>query len=196
MPRPMWPWHPCVWVSPRPIASDRAGCCRLGPGVDARGCCPALWRWSRCARMRLITAGSSMLAMTFIFPPQVSQVSISILNTSFRPCAHVMAAWRVDAGRPGSRLDAARVGPESLARAVEGEGRIRGDSGSLRAPRSSPPISGGRTGLMPAGRTGGLLSAGCALGAGLVHAARERPSVWRAHAGTVVRTVRHARVSP
>ena len=33
---------------------------------------------------RLITARSSMLAMTFIVPPPVSQISISILNTRFR----------------------------------------------------------------------------------------------------------------
>ena len=43
-----------------------------------------------------------VVAMTFMCPPQVSQVSISILNTRFRPCAHAMTAWRVDGG--SSRL--------------------------------------------------------------------------------------------
>ena len=47
---------------------------------------------------RLITAGASMAAMSFIFPPQVSQVSNSILNTRFRRCAHVIAAWRSAGG--------------------------------------------------------------------------------------------------
>jgi len=37
--------------------------------------------------MRFITAESSMLAMTFIFPPQISQVSTSILKTRFSRCA-------------------------------------------------------------------------------------------------------------
>ena len=50
---------------------------------------------------RLIAAGSSMLAMTFIVPPPVSQVSISILNTCLRRCAHVIAAWR-SAGGPSA----------------------------------------------------------------------------------------------
>ena len=47
---------------------------------------------------RLITAGSSMLAMTFICPPQVAQVSIAILNTRFKRCADVIAAWRAGGG--------------------------------------------------------------------------------------------------
>ena len=42
--------------------------------------------------MRLITVGSSMLAITLTGPPQVSQVSMSILNTRFKRCAQVIAA--------------------------------------------------------------------------------------------------------
>ena len=32
-------------------------------------------------------------AITFIFPPQVSQISRSLLNTRFKRCAHLIAAW-------------------------------------------------------------------------------------------------------
>ena len=41
-----------------------------------------------------MTSGSSMLAMTFMAPPQVLQVSMSMLNTRLRRCAQDMAARR------------------------------------------------------------------------------------------------------
>ena len=44
---------------------------------------------SRCARIRSITSGSSILAITFSRPPQRRQVSMSIANTRFRRCIHV-----------------------------------------------------------------------------------------------------------
>ena len=55
-------------------------------------------RQSRCSRIFLITAGSSMLAITLTAPPQWSQVSISILNTRFKRCAQVIETWRAGAG--------------------------------------------------------------------------------------------------
>ena len=70
---------------------------------------------------RLITAGSSMLAMTFIVPPQGSQISISILNTRFRRCAKgSLPRGDLPGTHPRSPLDADRDGPGSLARAEEG----------------------------------------------------------------------------
>ena len=72
---------------------------------------------------RLVTAGSSMRAMTFLVRPPVSQVSIAILNTRFRRCAKGSLPR---GGLPGahqrSPLDADRDGPGSLARAEEGGG--------------------------------------------------------------------------
>jgi len=41
-----------------------------------------------------ITSGSSIQAITFIAPPQSWQVVMSILNTRFSRCAHVIAACR------------------------------------------------------------------------------------------------------
>ena len=55
-----------------------------GPFVSAFS-----FRWSR---ILLITTGSSMQAMILTGPPQAWQVSMSILNTRFNRCAHVMAA--------------------------------------------------------------------------------------------------------
>ncbi len=55
-----------------------------GGGARANGLMAAVVavsRRARCARICLITAGSSILAITFTAPPQWSQVSISILNT-------------------------------------------------------------------------------------------------------------------
>ena len=43
--------------------------------------------FSRCASICLITAGSSILAITLTAPPHSSQVVISILNTRLRRCA-------------------------------------------------------------------------------------------------------------
>ena len=48
--------------------------------------------------MRLTTAGSSILAITFIGPPQVAQISMSLLNTRCRRCAHVIDAWPLAGG--------------------------------------------------------------------------------------------------
>ena len=39
-----------------------------------------------------------MLAITLTAPPQRSQVKMSILNTRFKRCAHVIETWRVGAG--------------------------------------------------------------------------------------------------
>ena len=80
---------------------------------------------------RLTTAGSSMLAMTFLVPPPVSQVSIAILNTRFRRCAK--GSWPrggLPGGHQRSPRDADRDGPGSLARAEDGWGRIRRDNES------------------------------------------------------------------
>ena len=38
-----------------------------------------------------------MLAITLTAPPQCSQVSISMLNTRFNRCAHVIETWRAGA---------------------------------------------------------------------------------------------------
>ena len=45
-------------------------------------------------RIFSITTGSSMLAMILTWPPQLLQISMSMLNTRFRRCAQVMAARR------------------------------------------------------------------------------------------------------
>jgi len=46
---------------------------------------------SRCARIFLMTTGSSMQAMTFAVPPQTRHVSTSILKTRFKRWVQVMA---------------------------------------------------------------------------------------------------------
>jgi len=51
----------------------------------------ALPRW---VRIFSITTGSSIQAMILTGPPQLLQVSMSMLNTRFRRCAQVMAARR------------------------------------------------------------------------------------------------------
>jgi hypothetical protein len=56
-----------------------------------RGCSVSS-RCLRCARMRSMSAASSMLAITSSFPPQRRHVSISIANTRLSRCAHVMRA--------------------------------------------------------------------------------------------------------
>ena len=48
----------------------------------------------RCSRICLITAGSSMQAITFTAPPHSLQVSMSMLNTRLRRCAQVIDARR------------------------------------------------------------------------------------------------------
>ena len=53
---------------------------------------------SRCARMRAITSGSSMLAITRSRPWQRAQVSISIANTLFSRCAQLIATCFGTAG--------------------------------------------------------------------------------------------------
>ena len=49
---------------------------------------------SRCARIFAITCGSSMLAMTWSFPPQRAQSSISMPNTRFSRRAQLIATCR------------------------------------------------------------------------------------------------------
>ena len=49
---------------------------------------------SRWARIFSITSGSSMQAMIRTAPPQAAQVWMSMPNTLFRRCAHVIAARR------------------------------------------------------------------------------------------------------
>jgi hypothetical protein len=44
-----------------------------------------------CRRIRSTTAGSSIAAITFIGPPHRAHRSISIRNTRFSRCAHVIA---------------------------------------------------------------------------------------------------------
>ena len=69
---------------------------------------------SRCARMRAVTPGSSMLARIFSRAPQRAHASIWMPNTRFRPCAQRSATWR---GRPGcsrSRGSRRRPPPRSL----------------------------------------------------------------------------------
>ena len=75
------------------------------PGGGARGPSEATGassapRSRRCASMRAMTSGSSMLAITLSRPPQRAQRSISILNIRFSRRAQVMATCR------GSRLSA------------------------------------------------------------------------------------------
>ena len=73
----------------------------IGGGARANGLMAGVVgasRRSRCARICLITAGSSMLAITFTGPPQCSHVSMSTLNTRFNRCAHVIETWRAGAG--------------------------------------------------------------------------------------------------
>ena len=47
----------------------------------------------KCASIFLITAGSSIQAITFTFLPQISHTSISMLNTRFRRCAQVIPCF-------------------------------------------------------------------------------------------------------
>ena len=50
--------------------------------------------WPRWSRIRSITAGSSMLAITRSVPPHCRQVSMSMANTRLRRCAHDIARCR------------------------------------------------------------------------------------------------------
>ena len=69
-----------------------------------------------------------MLAMTFIVPPQGSQISISILNTRLRRCAKgSLLRGDLPGAHPRSPLDADRDGPGSLARAEDGGGLSHGE---------------------------------------------------------------------
>ena len=67
---------------------------------------------ARCARIRLITAGSSMLAITCTRPPQCSQVSISNRNTRFNRCDQRIARCR----SAGVLREAGALGQQRLAR--------------------------------------------------------------------------------
>ena len=101
---------PCLSVRPasRPCVRGicrQPGSCRPGNsgcgGARAKGLKAGVAgsaRRSRCARICLITAGSSMLAITFTAPPQCSQFKMSISNTRFKRCAHVIETWRAGAG--------------------------------------------------------------------------------------------------
>lgn len=64
----------------------------------------------RCSRIRSMTAGASMLAMTRSRQPHCRQVSISIANTRLRRCAQLIASCRsVAAASPRSLAVAAPV---------------------------------------------------------------------------------------
>ena len=63
------------------------------------GCCATPALFSRCVRMRLITAGSSIAAITFIDPPQVAQVSNSARTSVTRPGREARIAERSDYDR-------------------------------------------------------------------------------------------------
>ncbi len=122
--------RPYVWVSPRPNPSGPGSTSCGGARGGCAGCCPAPCRLSRCAKMRLITAGSSMVAMTFILPPQVSQVSISILNTRCRRCAKGSSLrGSLPVAHSRSPRDAVRVGPGPLAHADDGWARTHRGNG-------------------------------------------------------------------
>ena len=59
----------------------------------ARGCDgSASSRARMCPRVVAMTSGSSMQAMTRRVPPHFGQVAISMANTRFRRCIHVMGA--------------------------------------------------------------------------------------------------------
>lgn len=61
-----------------------------GPRSGGNSCCLAASALAafclRCLRICSITFGSSILAITLIWPPQCSQTSMSILNTRLRRC--------------------------------------------------------------------------------------------------------------
>jgi hypothetical protein len=96
--------------------SDRGGA-RLGcAGSTATDSPP------RYLRIRSMTAGVSMLAMTRSRPPQCRQVSISMANTRLRRCAQVRPRWRLEA-------DADPCWLASLAGAVRVAGTTRARSG-------------------------------------------------------------------
>ena len=77
--------HPCVRGVCRQPGCFRPGnsCCgdARAKGLKTGVAAPA--RCARLSRIFLITAGSSMLAITLTAPPQCSQVKMSILNTRF-----------------------------------------------------------------------------------------------------------------
>ena len=84
-------------VSTRQGCSSNRGVC--GGPRSGGSLCESAWgikaafclRWLRICE---ITAGSSILAITFSCPPQHSQVSISIWKTRFSRCIQVIAWWR------------------------------------------------------------------------------------------------------
>jgi hypothetical protein len=84
------------------------GCGGARAANAERGRCSSSRR-SRCARMRLMSAGSSMLAITSSRPPQRRQRSMSIANTRFSLRAQLMATYGASGGRSA---------PASLSRAA------------------------------------------------------------------------------
>ena len=74
----------------RPDSAGGGGARHLG---NRFGAAAGVFR-SRWVRIFSITWGSSMQAMILTVPPQAGQVWMSMLNTRFRRCAQVMAAWR------------------------------------------------------------------------------------------------------
>ncbi len=73
----------------------------------ARGCDGlALSRARMCPRIVAMTSGSSMQAMTRSVPPHFGQVSMSMANTRFSRCIHVMGAG----DGPGFACSGSRLG--------------------------------------------------------------------------------------
>jgi len=101
---------PARW--PGWLRTGRSGQTRRSPCGGARlGCAgstgSAVWlRWSR---IRSMTAGCSMLAITRSFPPHCRQVSMSMANTRLRRCAHDIARCRSLTETAVRSADAARA---------------------------------------------------------------------------------------
>ena len=99
-----------------------------------RGACTGRALSARCARIALITAGSSMHAMMRVAPPQPAQVSTSMPNTRFRRCAQRIASWRSVGGRTSALAASAPPGPadQRAVRTVEREHTMEAGEVHLR----------------------------------------------------------------
>ena len=79
------------------LRTEQSGQTRRSPCGGARlGCAGSTGSavWPRWSRIRSMTAGCSMLAITRSCPPHCRQVSMSMANTRLRRCAHDIARCR------------------------------------------------------------------------------------------------------
>ena len=76
-----------------------------------------------------MTSGSSMHAMTRSVPPHFAQVSISMANTRFRRCIHVMGAGDGSGDGAAELFELVTLVGLAAGYGVPGKTRLRGEQG-------------------------------------------------------------------